>query len=244
MSTINSPNAVGAHWAPMTRGGSYVLSQVRVQCSSGFEVLPQVRRAHAPAAGDAGAAGDAWPAGKSGGNKNLPIIIGAAVAVVAVVLILVFVVFKPFGGGGTSPEGVAKEYIEARLRGDVDKILSLSSSDIRSVSAEQAYDGDEDEMRDSLEDAYDSLVDDFDDLYGDDWAFEVEVEDVDEYDEDEVENIADNFESMYDEKIDLEGAAEVEVSWKILDSDGDEQEDSSTTVNLIKQNGKWYTLSF
>lgn len=198
--------------------------------------------------GQPGMPGIGRPAGhplqKSGGNKNLPIIIGAAVAVVAVVLILVFVVFKPFGGGGTSPEGVAKEYVEARFRGDVDKIISLSSSDVRSAYTEQAYDGDEDEMRDSLEDAYDSLVDDFDDLYGDDWTFEVEVEDVDEYDEDEVENIADNFESMYDEKIDLEGAAEVEVSWKILDSDGDEQEDSSTTVHLIKQNGKWYTLSF
>ena len=198
--------------------------------------------------GQPGMPGAGYAAGysqqKSGGNKNLPIIIGAAVAVVAVVLILVFVVFKPFGGGGTSPEGVAKEYTEAQFRGDVDKLLSLCSPDMRSAHTEESFDGDEDEMRDSLDDLYDSIADTLDDTYGEGWTVEVEVEDVDEYDEDEVKDVEDNFEEMYDEMIDLEGAAEVEVNIKLLDSDGEKLEENSATVNLIKQNGKWYTVSF
>lgn len=198
--------------------------------------------------GQPGMPGVGYPAGypqqKTGGNKNLPIIIGAAVAVVAVVLILVFVVFKPFGGGGTSPEGVAKEYVEARLRGDVDKILSLSNPDVRAAAVEQGFDDDEDELREYLEDSYDSLLGTLDDTYGDDWTAEVEVEDVDEYDEDEVKDVEDDYESMGYEKMDLEGFALVEVNARILDSDGEEQDESSTTVNLIKQNGKWYVVGF
>ncbi len=206
------------------------------------QAAPQPQPAPAPASGPApGPTPGSAPISQPKKISTKAVGIGIGVIAVIVVAVVLFGVFGVFGGG--KPEDVARQYIEAQLNGDADKVYSLISPDVFDAMVENYYDGDEDELRDMVDDTYSSLEDMYADMYGEGWTYEIEVDEADEFDRDEVDDVEKNFEDIYDSEIKLDGAAEVDVNVTFKDADGEEQDDYDYVVRLVKQGGKWRTTA-
>ena len=104
-------------------------------CAACGTPVPGAAAPAAPAAPTYAPAAPAAP--KKGGKNNLVVLIAivAAVAIIAGACILIF------SGGGA--EGVAVDYIEARLEGDIEKMLDLTAGEAQAFFEESWEDEDD-----------------------------------------------------------------------------------------------------
>ena len=168
-------------------------------------------------------------------------VVGIAIGVVAVVVVG-FVAFNLLGIGGRSAEDTARQYLEAVYSADAEKTVSLMSQDIVDYVTEEGYYDDRSEIVDYAQEMYDYSLEGWQDIYGDGWTVEIEINDVDEYDADEVADTEEEYQEAFDDTINLDGAAEVDATVRFVE-DGETLNEFDTTVNVIKQGNSWYTIA-
>ena len=155
---------------------------------------------------------------------------------ICVLLALVMVLSLTACGANGSHKSVVKTLFASIEKGDAEKMLSLFPEEVLEAMEENL--GDEDEVLEYFEDAMDSLMDEFEDMYGDDIKITYEIEDEDELDEDDIDEIIDFYEEYLDADLDIEAAYELEVEATIEGEDDDDTDEM--TIFVIKIDGKWY----
>lgn len=165
-------------------------------------------------------------------NDNTAKVGMVAVAVVAVIVIVL--IAKLFGGSYKTPIINMCEAIE-----DCDWKKFSSTLPKEEASEIKEYfdffgvdDGDE-YMKDVL-------YDDLKDKYGKNIRISVDFKDKEKLDKDDIEDIEENFDDMYDEKINISKAYEVECEFTIKGKDDKDTDETTMTVGKIGT--KWYVI--
>ncbi len=156
-------------------------------------------------------------------NKKLIIIALAAV------LIIMF-----FSGGGNSAEDVAKEFIEASLKGDADKVVSLMSD----ITIDESPYETKKLFTHAMEKTLKNSRERYKDKYGDSWKYKVKV--IDSYDVDfsDIEEYVEITDFIFDSMRDVAITVEHKGSGWFNDKEGTED----MIIRCVKEGKKWYVL--
>ena len=138
-------------------------------------------------------------------------------------------------GCGNSPEKVAEGAYKAMLKGDAKKLLSYMPDKFVDYILEEEFDGDKDEMLDSLEEVFEYINEFYEENDVDAKDIKVKATDVEDMDEDEIDDLNADYEDC-DIKIKDAKIVEIEVTYEM---DGDEETDEEE-ITVIKVGSKWY----
>ena len=162
------------------------------------------------------------PAAKPSNTANIIIIAG----LVIVLLVILGIVSAIAGGGYKKP---VKNFEKALNKCDGELIAEAMLTD----DMIDELDDDIDELDDMLE----MLVEFAEDEYGKNVKFSIDINDKEKLDKDELEDIADEYEDQFDEKVKISKGYELDVTIKVKGKDGKDEEDSSLYVIKIKGEG-------
>lgn len=148
-------------------------------------------------------------------------VIGIGIAVIVVIVLLVVYLT---GGSKGAVKGFAKAYVNM----DAKEVVKYMHEDYL------AY------YEDLDIDLEDSLDDGFDDLKDEDYEYlSYEINDSEKIEKDDVEDIAENLEELYDiNENDVKAAVLYTIKFKV-DDDGD-KDTLKNDVTAVKISGKWY----
>ncbi len=171
--------------------------------------------------------GAAVSAGETKKSSMAPLIAAAAVVVVILLLIL-----KALFGGSY------KEPIDNMCKAmETGKGKYLYKCMPEFLFEEQFEDMKKSEIIDELDEEAEDALDSMEDKYGDDVKVSYKIKDKEKIDKDDLEDLEETLEDVYDSKIKIRKGYEVEVKLKIK---GDDDSDSETaTVKVYKINGDW-----
>ena len=137
-------------------------------------------------------------------NKTLiAVIIGGVVAVlVLLLLIIAIIVVVSLGGGYKKPVKTLVNNVNSRNT-DVTKYMDCLAPGFVSSTYKDARKllkgGDAtEELDEAIEDAFDDAFSEYDKTYGKDWKVSVEYKDIEKLDKDDLEEIQDSWETVYD----------------------------------------------
>ncbi len=164
---------------------------------------------------------------------------GLVIGIIAAVLVLALV-----AGGAflylTSPYYVLSKYFDAYEDADLEAVLELAPEEYYEALEELYGDLDEEleELAESLEDEFDELDDEYD--LGGDLKLSYKILGSRTLEDEEVDALQENFDEIgADLKIEKAKAFWIEITLKGKDN----EHSGTTTMTLIKVDGKWYTTS-
>ena len=152
------------------------------------------------------------------------VLLGAGVLALILTLVIILV-----SCGGNNPEAVAEEFVSCMFDGDMVGVMELMPEEVLDFIAEEE-DMDVDEMIEEMEDEMADAMDMVD--------MEYTIEEVGEaeyYKKKDLKKLRENYEDM---DIEIEDAAEVEVTL-LMEAYGMEMPQSMTVV-VIQVDGDWY----
>ena len=147
-----------------------------------------------------------------------------------VVLIAVVVILASLISGGKGYEKAAKKFVEYMLDGNAKKCVALLSDD----AVEKTGSATRKSLINTMDDALDSLRDEYKKTYGSQWKYEVEV--IDSY-----ESYSEYYNGGYLGET-MEVVVEIHHSSKSLFNDKEGTE--TMTIILIKESGEWLVAGF
>lgn len=158
-------------------------------------------------------------------NKTGLIVVGAALVIA---LILIISIISSIAGGGYKKP--INEFEKALNKCDGERLAEcMMTKDM----LKEAEDEDFDELDEMLE----MLVEFAEEEYGDDVKFTIKVDDKEKLDKDDLKDIEESYEDMYDEKIDVKKGYEVTAEMTVKGDDGKDSEDIELTVIKVKGEG-------
>lgn len=158
-------------------------------------------------------------------NKTGLIVVGAALVIA---LILIISIISSIAGGGYKKP--INEFEKALNKCDGERLAEcMMTKDM----LKEAEDEDFDELDEMLE----MLVEFAEEEYGDDVKFTIKVDDKEKLDKDDLEDIEESYEDMYDEKIKVKKGYEVTAEMTVKGDDGKDSEDIELTVIKVKGEG-------
>lgn len=187
----------------------------------------QVEPSHVPS--------PATPA-KRKNNKRLVGII--AVALLVVLLVAVAVVFL----GGRSYQSVVKQYMNATLKGDYEKIWSLLPREMRETALDywEAYGIDDiSEIEALIGDSVMESLERAEDEFGKNWKFSYEIVDEDDFSKSEINTVKQAWEFMGIEDAKINGGKSLEIELTISGKNGKTEEDT-IYLDVLKIGRSWY----
>ncbi len=178
--------------------------------------------------------------GVKNGNKNTLIKGGIAAVVAVVVLVLIISLFS----GGS--DKAVKKLIKAYDKENAAAIVKLTpefminyAEDIYGSWGEE-YDA-EKEIEKEIESFYEMMEEE--DLEGN-LKFSYKIKDEDKLDKDDLEDVAEEMEAMFDDFDEKKLKAAVEYEVDVTVKAGGEKENLDLEVYVIKYGGKWYVFSY
>ena len=157
-------------------------------------------------------------------------IIGMAVVGVAALAVL-FILVKLFGAISTPGYEKPIKYV-------CDGIENGSFNTMMKAFPEYITDQLDDYYGDDTDDLMDSLVESLEDEFGKRLKVSYKITDKDKLDKDDIEELQDDVQYSYGEKVKIKEAYELEVEMKIKGSEDNRKDTSDVTV--IKVGSKWY----
>lgn len=168
---------------------------------------------------------------KGGIRKNIfPI-------VVLVILAVAVIAFPKLIISGHVEEKIIKEFIEAEMTGDAEKITDIVPEEILEAAKTQGGMSRE-EFTEELQEQLDSVYDNLESTYGTDWKYSCKITSIDKVTQEELEELENTYSEEFETELDIAAAktAKVEIAVK-----GDKIDNSvSLDVGLIKVKNKWY----
>lgn len=161
--------------------------------------------------------------------RNISIAIGAG-AVVAIVLIVVLLCAL----FGNSYKSAINNYFDATFSGDFDAYRASYPDKIWKKMSDDATD--KKEFRSDFKDFKEELEEEF----GKDVSFDYKITEVEEYDEDDLDDVRTALKLYGIPKKTVTEAYEVEIELTIEGDDDEDTDDTSLTV--VKIDGDWYVL--
>lgn len=167
-------------------------------------------------------------------NKPKKRVLGKLIVVIVVIGIIVaaFFLLK-----GRSYEALIKDYVDASIKGDAEKIISLMPDSFIDYIAEEEYDGDKDDMISDLEGYLGDIVDKIEDYDIDISKISYEIVEVEDIEDDDVDDLEDEYRRA---KLDIKEGKRLEVELKIP-VNGKEQTDS-IYLDVVKIGRSWYII--
>lgn len=182
----------------------------------------------APTAETAGTA----PAAK---KPNLPVLVGAVVLVAVIVVSLLFAV-GPLGG--RSAEKTIDQLFESVLNADTRGLMSLVPDGMVEAAMEES-DMDEDEYEEQLDDMDEQLESSLsmmEALAGEDWTMTHEIVSTENITGEDLADLKDDYEEY---NVKISAAKKLKLHITLLDSEGEEVDDSSTEMYVVKCGRDW-----
>lgn len=172
---------------------------------------------------------------KAAGNKNLGVIIAAAVALVLIIVLIVSV------AGGKPYEKAIDNYFDIAFSGKLDNLKNMAPEAYWEYMEEE-YDVDVDDMIDELEDGIEDLVEMMEDEYGKNIKVSYKITDAERFDEDDLKDVKEEMKDNYDiSKKSVTDAYELELETKIKGSEDDDEDE--VEMYVVKIDGKWYCMT-
>ncbi|MCR5012064.1 MAG: zinc ribbon domain-containing protein [Lachnospiraceae bacterium] len=175
-------------------------------------------------------------------NKALigVIIGGVAALVVLILLIVVIILAVALGGGGykkpvknlvnnlNNRSSNVEKYMDCVAPGFVSSTYNDARKLLKGGDAKE-------ELDEAIEDKFDDAFSDLDKTYGKDWKISVEYKDVEKLDKDNLEDIQDSWEALYDilDDMDLDDEDKWEEVADHLDDEYDTELDSDKAAALM-----------
>ena len=209
-------------------------------CGAALAAAPAPEQKESPVAGIAGKATEILNGVKKGDKSSIIKIGVAAVAVIAVIILI-----SSLSTSGS--EKVIKKFIQAYDNEKPEAVVKVLPPFLKDAMVE-AY-GDEDDFLDEIDEEIKDFYDDMEDeLDTDKLSFKYEIDDVEKYDKDEVEERAEAIESVcerYDIDFDEDKLKEVyEYEIEVTVKGGGDKEKVDLEMLVVKYGGKWYVLSY
>ena len=177
------------------------------------------------------------PGGAKKPNKKLIIGIVGVAAVIALVIVLIT------SCGGSSPESMAEDFMDAVFGGNGEDLWDAANMDAYldiSVGAGDIDEDDMDDTKDRIIENLDSICewvqDTFEEQYGKDWSYEVEVTKVKDLKNSDLRDFED---ATNGDDSDFEVSEGVSVSLKVSVSGDDDNEVLRPTLEFYKVDGEW-----
>ena len=167
-------------------------------------------------------------------NKPKKSVLGKLIVAIAVMGIIVVAFFVLTG---RSYEALIKDYVDASIKGDAEKIISLMPDSFIDYIAEEEYDGNKDDMIFDLEDYLDDIVDKIEDYDIDISKISYEIVEVEDMENDDIDDLEDEYRRA---KLDIKEGKRLEVELKIP-INGKEQTDS-IYLDVVKIGRSWYII--
>jgi hypothetical protein len=157
---------------------------------------------------------------------------------ISLMLVLVMCTLALTSCGG-SPESAVEKLMAIYEDFDADSVKDLLPADMWEEIFEE-MDMDEDDFFDDLQDTLDQGKEMIEEnMEG--YSFSYEIKDEDELDEDELDELNDELDSLLKDDITEAYILEVEMVVTYEDEDGDEQEDENEIeITVFKYDGDWY----
>ena len=161
------------------------------------------------------------------------------VALLAVVIIIAAVVLL----GGRSYEAVVKQYVDASVAGDFEKVWTLLPNQVKRGAVAymgQSYDvEDANDIIDLLEDAYNSSTESIRDQLGEDGTYSYKIVNEQEYSMVELDNLEEELQDVAGQDIEVSSAKTVLVNLTVTGSSGEEHT-HAMPIRVVKIGKSWY----
>ncbi len=153
------------------------------------------------------------------------------------IVIIGIIVAAFFLFAGRSYEALVKDYVDATIKGDAEKCVSLMPKSLIEYIADDEYDGDKEEMIFDLEEHLDNLVEQLEDYDVNVSDISYKITEVVDMDEDDIDDIEDEYRRA---KLKIKEGKELKVELKIP-IDGEERTES-TYIDAVKIGRSWYII--
>lgn len=215
---------------PMNQGVAYPNMQPMNQEMAYQNVQQPYGAAYPNPAGHAYAAANLQQANH---NKNKKVGIIAFGVMLAIVAVAIFLIINLFQNGKNYKDPIHR-FMKGIQNHDIDKMMSAYPKEFRETIGSPLlyYSGDM---------VWESLESSLEDSVGEGAKISYEIGEAEDYDKEEVEELIEEIDYIYDIELDITAAKEVEVLLELKGSLGEEEETQYVTV--VKIGGKWYLLT-
>lgn len=166
------------------------------------------------------------------------VIAGAVLVVVIALVILITSILSNFGC-----EGTAKRFAKAMAAENTEKMISLTSDVYKEYYEFYQEKYDVDELEEDYEQELEYVNSFFENYAGSDYKLKYEIEDVDFYDEDMLDDMYGWYEDTYDVDTDvIKESAIVEVEFQVSKDGKDYFYD--VDLVMVKENNTWRVFDF
>ena len=173
--------------------------------------------------------------GLGAGVAGVGILTAIAAAIVSFVVVLAIAIAIIFSN---SPRTVAKDYMKATLKPDMESFLDLSPDAVLddampNISYRKQW---AKFHNDEMQAYYDYL----DNKYGDDWEITYKIVDVEDVSTDTLRNIQERYEERFDCQVKKAKEIELELTFRC----NEKEASTDITVTVIKVGSKWYLETY
>ena len=164
-------------------------------------------------------------------------VVKIAITVVAVIVVLAALIFVGRSLTSRGPEATVKQYLDAYIKSDVNKMFKLFPEDlIEYAMDEEGYDKDDlNDFKDDLEDQLQNNHDRMEEYYGDDCSLSYKIVDVEDITGDDLDDKKDTY-----KECDVKVSAAKRVEVKLTIKSEDDKESEKIYIPVIKVGRSWY----
>lgn len=157
--------------------------------------------------------------------------------VILLILVVAVVIFPKFIMSGQAEKKIIKEFMEAEMTGDAEKIIDILPEEILEIAKTEGGMS-RNELAEEMRKQFDSVIGTLESTYGEDWKYSYKINSIKKLSQEDMEDIKDMYSDDLEMKLDISEAktAKVEVNVR-----GDNLDNTLTLdVNLLKIKNKWY----
>lgn len=157
--------------------------------------------------------------------------------IILLVLVAAVVVFPKFIMSGQAEKKILKEFVEAEMTGDTEKLIDILPEEV--LEAARTEGGmSRNELAEEMRKQFDSVIGTLESTYGEDWKYSYKINSIKKVSQEDLEDIKD----MYSDELEMElDISEVKTAKVEVNVSGNDLDNTLTLdVNLLKIKNKWY----
>lgn len=157
--------------------------------------------------------------------------------VILLILVVAVVIFPKFIMSGQAEKKIIKEFMEAEMTGDAEKIIDILPEEILEIAKTEGGMS-RDELAEEMRKQFDSVIGTLESTYGEDWKYSYKINSIKKVSQEDLEDIKDMYSDDFEMELDISEAKTAKVEVNVS---GDNLDNTLTLdVNLLKIKNKWY----
>ena len=167
------------------------------------------------------------------GHKNIKI----APIIILIILLILVLMFPRLILSGQTEKKIVKEFVEAEMTCDADKIVEFLPEEI--LNAIETEGGmNKAEFTEALHDNLDSAMNTIKNTLGEDWKYSYNIKRIKSVSKEELEELKEKYRDETELDLNISEAKTAEID--LTAGDGETESSSVMDINIIKIKNKWY----